>query len=428
MIPSEGAYDFYHNFEVKISGDVGATFTGSMEIWVSSSITGQFNMSSSITQAAKIDPQVWNALLGIQDFSFNPPGSYLLDLGQSVTIFNGFIVNEYTGVAATCGQFPNSTFTSPSDVIYKKYRYVFIGSDGITLQNGGEFWMKSTQSVLGNAWRPSSVKKYRELTLCNANPIPTLRYSTNFLVDTSLPNYQPGDKIVFRYFCQTTSVGSNKIESASLSPFLESYSPANTWNWIFGSAFTFSPGVLKVTPSNGSQIATASICTDQLNNTFTLGSTLSSFYNPNYYFDPLNALYSASYAPLYQEYGYIAYPFQLEPFDKILIQVEASNGITFEYNISQVVTDGSGIVNILIQEDINGYFTNNFCNKFYKIVFLKRIPDETNIILNLVKPPGKTSYGFIIPQNLSQNVLNNIDNITKNVKLQLLDAGSNVIQ
>jgi hypothetical protein len=188
-----------------------------------------------------------------------------------------------------------------------------------------------------------------------------------------------------------------------------------------------SPGVLKVTPSNGSQIATASICTDQLNNTFTLGNTLSSFYNSSYYFDPLNAVYSASYAPLYQEYGYIAYPFQLEPFDKILIQIENSNGITFEYNVSQVAVGGNGNVNILIQEDINGYFVNNLCNKFYKIVFLKRIPDETNIILNLVKPPGKTSYGFIIPQNLSQNVLNNIDNITKNVKLQLLDAGSNVI-
>jgi len=413
IIPSEGAYDFYHNFDVRVAGDVGATFTGSMEIWVSSSITGQFNMSSSVTQAVKIEPQVWNALLGPQTFIINS-GMLLQDTGQSVTIYNGFIVNEYNGTSATCGQSPTTTFTSPSDVVYKLYRYGAVS----------EFWMKSTQSITGNAWTFPAAKKYKSLTLCDAKPVPTLKYVTNFLVDTSLPSYQPGDKIVFRYFCQTTSVGTNKIESASLSPYLESSIVADNWAWVFTIPI-YSPGVLKVTPSNGSQIATASICTDQINNTFELGSTLSSFYNPNYYFDPLNTTYSASYSPLYQEYGYIAYPFQLEPFDKILIQIESSNGLTFEYNVSQVAIDGNGLVNILIQEDINGYFTNNSCSKFYKIVFLRRVPDETNIILNLVKPPGKTSYGFVIPQNLSPNVLNNIDDITKNIKLQLLDNLNN---
>jgi hypothetical protein len=429
ILPGEGVYDFYHNFEVKLSGDVGATFTGSMEIWVSSSITGQFNMSSSVTQAAKIEPQVWNGVKGVQDFSFNSPGSYLEDLNQSISVFNGYIINEYNGITATCGQTPNNVVTvGPLDVTYKKYRYMVVSNDGYFYVNSNEFWMLSTQSTTDNTWRSSSVKKYQSLVLCSSTPVPTLRYVTNFLADTALPDYQPGDKIVFRYFCQTTSVGSNKIESASLSPYLESSQNYNSgWNSIFNMFGQVSPGVLKVTPSNGSQIATASICTDQLNNTFTLGNTLSNFYNPSYYFDPLNAVYSASYAPLYQEYGYIAYPFQLEPFDKILIQIENSDGITFEYNVSQVAVGGNGNVNILIQEDINGYFVNNLCNKFYKIVFLKRIPDETNIILNLVKPPGKTSYGFTIPQNLSQNVLNNIDNITKNVKLQLLDAGSNVI-
>jgi len=426
IVPSNGVYDFYHNFEIIVTGDVGATFTGSMQIWVSSSITGQFNMSSSITQTTKIEPEVWNGLLGAQDFSFNPPGSYLLDLNQTVDVYNGYIINEYNGVTATCGQPPSSVVTiGPLDTIYKRYRYLTYNPTTFQYVNSGEFWMESTFAT-GNVWRSPSIRKYSSLTLCSGNPVSTLKYTNNFIVDTSLPDYQPGDKIVFRFLCETTSVGSNKIESASLSPFLESSTTPNPLNWIF-TGTPYSPGVLKVTPSNGSQVATASICVNQVDNTLVLGNTLSDFYNPNYYFDPLNSLFSASYAPLYQEYGYIAYPFQLEPFDKILIQIENSNGLTFEYNVSQIAVDGNGNVNILIQEDISGYFTNNSCNKFYKIVFLKRIPDETNIILNLVKPPGKTSYGFIIPQNLSQNVLDNIDNITKNVKLQLLDAGSNVI-
>jgi hypothetical protein len=61
-------------------------------------------------------------------------------------------------------------------------------------------------------------------------------------------------------------------------------------------------------------------------------------------------------------------------------------------------------------------------------VFLKRINDETNIIVNLVKPEGKTSYGFSIPQNIAQSVLDNIDVITVNTKQQLIDAGINLTQ
>jgi hypothetical protein len=86
------------------------------------------------------------------------------------------------------------------------------------------------------------------------------------------------------------------------------------------------------------------------------------------------------------------------------------------------ITDGAGNVNIVIKEDIDGYFRNLVCNTFYKIIFLKRVPDETSITLNLIKPSGQTSYGLAIPTNVNQTVLDNIDTITKYMKQQLIDA------
>jgi len=184
---------------------------------------------------------------------------------------------------------------------------------------------------------------------------------------------------------------------------------------------------LQVVPTNDSLlVTTSSICVNQSANAFSLSPQLSPFFSNNYIFNPLDSLISSSYANIYQEYGDILYPFVLQENDKIIVQVIDGNGPFLEYTVSNVIYAGNGQVYIQTKEDISGYFEDR-CNKFYKIIFLKRVNDETNIIVNLIKPDGKTSYGFSIPQNISTDVIDNIDNITKNVKLQLVEAGSNVI-
>ena len=425
IIPNPGAYDFSHDFNIAISGDVGAIFTGSMEIWLSSSITNTFAPVASITQSIKIEPGVWNGLLGRQNWFDTNTVTYIVDTGEFVDVYNQYVINEYTGTSATCGQAPNSTvLVGPSDTIYRKYNAYYYNLSIFAYTLWGTFWIDDDLSpTVNDTWR--SCRKYADLTLCSGDPTSVLNFNNNWILDTNQAGvFDVGDIVSFRFSCQTTSSGVNIIESASLFTIFQS-TESIPYSIYFGEIYV--PGILKVTPTNNSQIAAADICTDQGNNSFILGNQLSSFYDPNYYFDPLTPNYSASFAPLYQEYGYIAYPLQLEAYDKILIQIEGPTGFIFEYNIDQIAIDGNGNVNILIQEDINGYFRNGTCNTFYKIVFLKRIPDETSVIINLIKPPGKTSYGFIIPQNISSDVMNNIDNITKNVKLQLLDAGSNVI-
>ena len=55
---------------------------------------------------------------------------------------------------------------------------------------------------------------------------------------------------------------------------------------------------------------------------------------------------------------------------------------------------------------------------------LSRRPDETSAYLTFKKREGKTSYGFIIPNDISPDVLAKIDVITKEVKQKLLNEQS----
>jgi hypothetical protein len=439
-VPSEGSYEFFHNFDVRVTGNLGATFTGSMEIWLSSSLNGTFKRQTAVVNSIQRTSNTWNGLVGDQGgFNSNlivtpsQGGPQQQQTQNTVTLYNGFQVNEYQGTGMTCGQTPDNSYIVQGDIVYKYYDIYGPPQSGQGSQQSTpiyffSLWIPANEGdaavVNGDTgWLNPSVLKYYELEECTNAGESILTFKNSFLLDTNQSAlYNVGDKVVFRFFYEASD--------PSIGAYLSSYLNNTAQPAVNGSLFSgtsYNPGVLKVSPAGNLQAATASICYNQINNTLILGNQLSSFYGPYYYFDPLSTDYSASYAPLYQEYGYIGYPFQLDPYDKILIKIEEENGFIFEYNIEQIVIDGNGNINIKLIEDLNGYFTNNTCNTFYQIVFLKRIPDETSVILNVVKPPGKTSYGFIIPQNISQDVINNIDNITKNVKLQLLDAGSNVI-
>ena len=55
---------------------------------------------------------------------------------------------------------------------------------------------------------------------------------------------------------------------------------------------------------------------------------------------------------------------------------------------------------------------------------LKKVEDETNVHLSFTKRDGKTSYGFLIPEDINQDVLNNIDTITKETKQKLLNEST----
>jgi hypothetical protein len=425
-IPNSGSFNFQYAFSIVVQGSVGATYSGSMQLWLSSSQNGTLTPLDINTQTLKLFGSTYNGLRYNWNSSLTNQATYdIQEIGGALTLYNGYKLNVYTGTNATCGTPPNSIINLNSDKIFRRYavvgtQYWQIGQSPIAY-----FFMEDGLDT--SNWRNQI--KYSSLTECTPGNLLTpsvLNYNGSFVLDTALLEYNPGDKVIFRYFAATTASGSNSIHSASLSPILggQTYDP-----WVFFWNITGgNPSYLKVIPSNESLLSTGTtICVDQNLNSFYLDPYFSSFYGGNYYFDPLNVVTSASFSTLYDEYGYIGYPFVLEPYDKIIIQIEGKSGYLFEYNIDQISITANGNLYIRVKEDISGYFGNLLCNKYYKVAFLKRIKDETSVFINLVKSPGKTSYGFIIPDNISQNTMNNIDNITANSKTQLIDAGSNVI-
>jgi len=72
------------------------------------------------------------------------------------------------------------------------------------------------------------------------------------------------------------------------------------------------------------------------------------------------------------------------------------------------------------------YYNSSTINRFESLVFLKKVPDETAMILEGKKGPfaGNTSYGFIVPELIDPNVMQNLNTLQSTVQSQLLDAGT----
>jgi hypothetical protein len=139
---------------------------------------------------------------------------------------------------------------------------------------------------------------------------------------------------------------------------------------------------------------------------------LSKFYGLNFTFLPTGS--SLSTSNLYNSYGPVNYPFQLKKGDTILL-TQNTGSLVNEYTITSINPNQTNI-NFTVEPP----FPQNIGATLYSAVFLRKIEDETNIILKFNKPPGDTSYGFVIPKNLHPDVLANIDTITKEVKQKLL--------
>jgi hypothetical protein len=164
--------------------------------------------------------------------------------------------------------------------------------------------------------------------------------------------------------------------------------------------------------------------TDEL----TFSTALANFYSSNYQFLPTYVSSSTVYSnSLYSTYGDVDYSFQLNPMD-IFVAYDMS-GNYFESRVVSVYRDTTcgGFLRVKLADNIPSPLKfqlapgdSGITSRNYKFLFLKRVDDETNAYLTFQKRPGFTSYGFLIPQNLAKDILDNIDTITKEVKQKLL--------
>ena len=58
-------------------------------------------------------------------------------------------------------------------------------------------------------------------------------------------------------------------------------------------------------------------------------------------------------------------------------------------------------------------------------LLLRKFNDEQNVILTYNKPNGATSYGFLLPDTVSPEVVDNINTLQANVQAQLLSTQVN---
>ena len=161
-------------------------------------------------------------------------------------------------------------------------------------------------------------------------------------------------------------------------------------------------------------LATSSSLSD---NELKLTSGTTNFHDNGYIFTP-NPL-SGSLNPLYSIYGDVDYPFTIKPFDIILLYL--NDGTYVEYRVLSLRVESGELIMTLdlpLSNTTKDNISNNTLNKF---LILTRIKDETNASIIYKKRSGKTSYGFILPDNLSPEVLANIDTITREVKQKLIN-------
>jgi hypothetical protein len=153
------------------------------------------------------------------------------------------------------------------------------------------------------------------------------------------------------------------------------------------------------------------------NNVITLDSGITNFYNNNYQFVP-NPL-TGSINSLFDEYGEVDYPFSIKTYDIALTYL--SDGTYVESRIISTSLSPSSLLELHLDTPISNFYADNLISGSYqRFLILTRINDETNANAIFRKRDGKTSYGFVIPENLSPDVLANIDTITREVKQKLL--------
>jgi hypothetical protein len=158
-------------------------------------------------------------------------------------------------------------------------------------------------------------------------------------------------------------------------------------------------------------------------NTLVFNKEIYNFYKPNYVFRPQGSgSYSSSlYNNFINEVNDL--PFQLGQGD--IFYSVTSTGLISETLVQSVIVDNdNGKVFVYLVSPFNPQlFTDieaGVGKSKLELVFLRQVPDETNINLRFPKRPGLTSYGFLLPGDLAPDIIKNIDTITSQVKTKLL--------
>jgi len=145
----------------------------------------------------------------------------------------------------------------------------------------------------------------------------------------------------------------------------------------------------------------------------TLTSDLGNYENYQFvpYFVSASVIYSSS---LYLKYGDVNTTFSPQYGDKVIMSDFA--GVTQDLDVYSFSNNTITVVgDILSNWCTNPKLVKNF-------LLLRKYRDEQNVIITYNKPPGQTSYGFLIPNTVSPQITNNINTLQAAVQSQLLST------
>lgn len=361
IVPQEGVYSFESQLQFQATA-ISASQTINVKLQISSS-DGQLSGSDYISSG------VFTSASGSNIASTYGSSTPPLPPGYT-----------FSGTALA------TVLTQPIDV-YNAYNNMFIGT-----YNGAD--VTFTQQIYTNGL--DEIRQYWQsnITLFGGTifkePIQNSNnYTTNFNLNIIVPakTYSTGDKITF------------------------AVSASNLTNY----QLTAQNGYAMSSLQGGQPVISGSLITNIGNNTISLNPLFASFLNDYIYLPSGSATYPGSQSSLYNKYGDIDYNFTIDDGD--IIKITDTNNVDYEFNVLGYNISGS--LNILSSNVPSNLSPSNI----EEFIILKKVEDETNIIITYNKKPGATSLGFILPSNLNSDVLSNIDTITTNVKNKLIDLG-----
>jgi hypothetical protein len=244
---------------------------------------------------------------------------------------------------------------------------------------------------------------------------PTGTQTQFFTINSETVSVNKNDKLYVKFLCN----------SASNNNFTASFNDAGS---LYISSLSVSTGYASTDCPffNSSSLAVSSSITGS-NDVIIFNSGVSSFYGSGYDFVP-NPL-KGSLNSLYSTYGDVDYPFVINPYDIMIVYL--SDGTYVESRILEVSSPSNTdpYLRIKLDAPLSYLLRSNIAvggGAYKSFLILSRRKDETSAYLTFKKRDGKTSYGFIIPNDISPDILSNIDTITKEVKQKLLNEQSSI--
>jgi hypothetical protein len=283
----------------------------------------------------------------------------------------------------------------------------------IDAESGNDYYITEyDESILPSFPNCSDIFQIPNSTKLYTFPVSNLISTLDFTLDSDYKSFNSGQKIAFELTTGSVAFTTNNF-TASIIP----YDNAN--NGVIRSQMQINQ--IGVNPFAINDNGNKPFISGSLmgSNSIILNSSLTGF--KDYLFLPSGSGFPKN--KLYDKYSDALYTFSPKKGDLIILYYGPSNSL-YQSEISDI-----NILNRKLTFQLNSdlpsilnkpVYSNSDISQF---IFLTKVKDETNVLLQFDKKGGETSIGFIIPNNIHPDVLDNIDTITKEVKQKLIDYG-----